>query len=85
MLPSKTLTSPSSGVAMFDAADLSGGGTVTLTNVYGCFVYDDTVAAGTGGVADQGICYLYLGGAQSVTAGTFTVIFNASGLFRMTV
>src|SRR5215208_4717011 len=37
-LASKTFTTPSSGVAMFDAADLSGGGTVTITNAYGCLV-----------------------------------------------
>lgn len=84
-LASKTLTNPSTGVFMFDAADLAGGGNVTLTNVYGCFVYDDAVTTGTGGIADQGICFLYLGGPQSVSAGTFTVIFNASGIARITV
>lgn len=82
-LASKTFTTPSTGVAMFDAADLAGGGNVTLANVYGCFVYDDTITAGT--VADQGVCFNYLGGVQSVTAGTFTVIWSASGIARFTV
>lgn len=84
-LASKTLTAPSTGVFMFDAADLAGGGTVTLTNAYGCLVYDDTITAGTGGIADQGISFNYFGGAQSVTAGTFTIVWNANGIARITV
>jgi hypothetical protein len=84
-LASKTLTTPSTGVFMFDAADLAGGGTVTLTNAFGCLVYDDTITAGTGGTADQGVCFNYFGGAQSVTAGTFTIIWNANGIARITV
>lgn len=82
-LASKTFTTPSTGVAMFDAADLAGGGNVTLANVYGCLVYDDTITAGT--VADQGACFNYFGGVQSVTAGTFTVIWSANGIARFTV
>ncbi len=81
-LASKTFTTPSTGVSMFDAADLAGGGTVTLTNAFGCLVYDDTITAGT--VADQGVCYNYFGGAQSVTAGTFTIVWNANGIARFT-
>lgn len=82
-LASKTFTTPSTGVFMFDAADLAGGGTVTITNAFGCLVYDDTITAGT--VADQGVCYNYFGGAQSVTAGTFTIVWNANGILRITV
>ena len=82
-LASKTFTTPSSGVSMFDAADLAGGGTVTLTNAFGCLVYDDSITAGT--VADQGVSFNYFGGAQSVTAGTFTIIWNANGIVRFTV
>jgi hypothetical protein len=81
-LTSKTFTSPASGVAMFDAADLAGGGALTLSNVYGCLVYDDTITAGT--VADQGVCFNYFGGAQSVTAGTFTIVWNSNGIARIT-
>lgn len=84
-LSSKTFTTPSTGVFMFDAADLSGGGAVTLANAYGCLVYDDTITAGTGGVADQGVCFNYFGGALSVTAGSFTVVWNANGVCRFTV
>lgn len=83
-LASKTLTNPATGVSMFDTADLAGGGNVTLSGVLGCLVYDNTIAAGTGGVAKQGVCFNYFGGSQSVTAGTFTVLWNANGLFRIT-
>lgn len=84
-LASKTLTTPSTGVFMFDAADLAGGGNVTLSAVFGCLVYDDTITAGTGGIAKQGVCYNYFGGSQSVTAGTFTIVWNANGIYRITV
>jgi hypothetical protein len=50
--------------------------------VFGCLVYDDTI---TTPVADQGLCFNYFGGTQSVTAGTFTVVWSASGIFRITV
>lgn len=84
-LASKTLTDQGSGVFQFDAADLSHSGTVTLTNAFGAFVYDDTITAGTGGIADQGVTYHYFGGGQTVTAGTFTIVWHANGLFRITV
>jgi hypothetical protein len=79
-LTGKTFTSPDTGVAMFDAADLPAGGTLTLSNAYGCLVYDDSITGGT--VADQGICFLYFGGAQSVTAGNFSIIWNSGGILR---
>lgn len=82
-LASKTFTTPSSGVAMFDAADLAGGGNVTLASVFGCLVYDNTITAGT--VAKQGACFNYFGGSQSVTAGTFTIVWSANGILRITV
>lgn len=83
-LTSKAVTDAGSGVVMFDAADTpQSGATCTLANVYGCLVYDDDITAGT--VADQGISFHYFGGAQSVTAGTFTIVWHANGLFRITV
>lgn len=82
-LANKTFTTPSTGVFMFDADDLAGGGTVTLTDANGCLVYDDAISGGT--VADQGVTYHWFGGAQSVTAGTFTIVWHANGLFRVTV
>lgn len=82
-LASKTFTAPAADTVMFDAADLTGVATITITNAFGLFVYDDTITAGT--VADQGISYNYFGGAQSVTAGTFSVIFHANGINRFTL
>lgn len=68
----------SSNVFTFDAADTpQGGATTTLANVYGCLVYDDTVS-------DYGVSFHYFGGAQSVTSGTFTIVWNASGIFTIT-
>lgn len=81
-LASKTFTA-SAGTSTFDAADLAGGGTVTISGAFGCLVYDDTITGGT--VADQGVCFNYFGGTQSVTAGTFTIVWNASGLAAFTV
>lgn len=54
----------SSNVYTFDSADTSSANaTTTLSSTYGCLIYDDTLAAP---VADQGICYNYFGGANSV-------------------
>jgi len=70
-------------VYTFDAADtVSANAVTTLTNAYGCLVYDNTI---TTPVADQGICFNYFGGANSVVAGTFTVVWNASGIMFLTL
>jgi hypothetical protein len=69
---------------MYDADDLAGGGTVTLADANGCLVYDDSITSGST-IADLGICYNWFGGAQSVTAGTFTIVWHANGVFRITV
>ena len=66
----------------FDADDLAGGGNVTLSAVFGCLVYDDTIATP---VVDQGVCYNYFGGTQGVTAGTFTIVWHANGIWRLTL
>lgn len=81
-LASKT-NAASTGVVTLDAADLTGSASITMTSVEGCLIYDDTITAGT--VVDQGMCFLWFGGSQSVTAGTFSVVFNASGIMTVTV
>ena len=63
------------------ATNLAGGGNVTLANVYGDMVYDFSLGAP---VAKQGLAFHWFGGVQGVTAGTFTVIWNASGVVRWT-
>lgn len=82
-LASKTFTSPAADTVMFDAADLTGSATITITAAFGLLVYDDTITAGT--VADQGISYNYFGGSQTVTGGTFSVNFHANGINRFTL
>ena len=80
------LTSPTSvfatNVYTFDAANTASGTSATLLTVFGCLVYDDTIVTP---VADQGLCYNYFGGTQSVTDGTFTVIWHANGIFQLTL
>ena len=80
-LSSKVVDVSASGVAMFDAADTASGSAATLSGVFGCLVYEDTL---TTPVADQGICYNYVGGTQSVTSGTFTIQWSANGIYRWT-
>lgn len=75
-------TQTTASVLSFAAANLSGGGTVTITSAFGCLVYDNTITAGT--VAKQGLCFNYFGGSQSVTAGTFTINWDATGIFKFT-
>ena len=55
----------------FTAANTPGAGTVTLTGFYGALGYDATI---TGTPVKQGLCFNYFGGSQTVTAGTFTII-----------
>lgn len=69
-------------VMFFDATDTASGSAADLASVYGCLVYDDTIATP---VADQGVCYNYFGGSNSVVNGTFTVVWHANGIFRITL
>jgi hypothetical protein len=70
------------GVVFLDAVDTASGSAATLLGFFGCEVYDDTVASP---VADQGICFNYFGGTQSVTAGTATIIWHVNGIKRWTL
>lgn len=60
---------------------------VTVSGVYGDLVYDNVTSGGT--VAKQGYCYNYFGGTQSVTSGTFTIVWATvgatTGIFNITV
>lgn len=81
-LASKTVSVSVADTVTVDAADAASGSSATLASVFGCLVYDDTLAAP---VADQGMCYLYFGGTQSVTDGTMSVIFNAAGIMAFSL
>jgi hypothetical protein len=69
----------SGGTIKYDAADTASGSAADLANVYGCLVYNDTVSG------DYGVCFNYLGGANSVVNGTFTVVWAAAGIFTIAV
>lgn len=70
-----TVTDYTTASFKFDADDtVSANATTTLANVYGTLVYDDTMTS----PADQGVSFHYFGGAQSVTSGTFTVVWHAT-------
>jgi hypothetical protein len=81
-LASTAYTKSTADAIWYDAADTASGATATLAAVFGCLVYDDTL---TTPVADQGVCFNYFGGTQSVTSGTFTVVWNVLGLWRITL
>lgn len=80
-LTGQVLNSATADVVFLDANDTTSGSAATLANVFGCEVYDDTLAAP---VADQGICYNYFGGSNSVTNGLLTVAWHANGILRYT-
>lgn len=52
---------------------------VTIAGAYGTLVYDNSISAPN---AKLGLCFNYFGGTQSVTAGTFTIQWNAAGVFN---
>lgn len=81
-LASTVLNSGTADTVFYDAADTASGSAADLASVYGCLVYDDTI---TTPVADQGISYNYFGGSNSVVNGTFTVVWHANGIFRITL
>lgn len=66
----------STNVVTFTSSGTPQWTTATIT-AYGCLVYDTTVS-------NEGFCYNYFGGVQSVTAGTFTIVWNASGIATFT-
>lgn len=81
-LASVVVDQATSGVVFLDAADTASGAAATLASFYGSHIYDDTV---TTPVADQGICYTFFGGAQSVTSGTATIVWSINGIMRYTL
>lgn len=53
--------------------------TATVSGVFGCLVYDSTITV------KYAYCWNYFGGTQSVTAGTFTVVWSGSGILQFTI
>lgn len=90
------ISNPANDIIMFDANDTASNTAATLANVYGTLLYNDTktatpgagsgnVGTGTAPTAKAGVCFNYLGGVNSVTGGTLTIVWSANGLFRITV
>jgi hypothetical protein len=76
------VTAATANPIVFDADDtVSASATTTLTNANGVLVYDHTAGTPT----DQGFCYNWLGGAQTITLGTFTLVWAATGIFAITL
>jgi hypothetical protein len=79
-LAGKAVDKGTAGVVFFDANDLSSTtSTATIANAYGCLVYDNSATP------KEGYCYNYFGGANSVTNGTFTIVWSANGIMRFTL
>lgn len=64
-------------VDTFTAANTSSASGATLAGVYGTLVYDTTVS-------NEGLSFNYFGGTNTVTSGTFTIVWNASGIATFT-
>jgi hypothetical protein len=81
-LVNPVVSNPGAGIIMFDADNTaSAGATTDIAAAMGCHVYDSTLTT----PSNPGLCYLWFTTAQSVTNGTFTVVYHANGLFRITV
>lgn len=79
-LVSPAIDASVAATVFWDATDTASvGATTTLAAVFGTLVYDDTLTN------KPGITYNYFGGTQSVTNGTFTIIWHANGIFRFTI
>lgn len=66
-----------------DADNTASGSAADLANVHGVLVYDGSLVTP---VANQGLSYHYLGGANSVVNGTFTVVWDpTNGLHLYTL
>jgi len=81
-LASRTIDVSVADFVSLRAANTASGTSATLLVFFGCMVYDDTI---TTPVADQGFCYNYFGGTQSITDGTMTILWHANGVMRYTL
>ena len=75
-----TLTDYSAATVKWDADDtVSANDTTTLASCNGTLVYNDSMTS----PADQGLVYLWFGGAASVTSGRFTIVYHTNGLMSL--
>lgn len=78
-LASRTIDVTVADFVSLRAANTASGTSATLLVFFGAMVYDDTI---TTPVADQGFCYNYFGGTQSITDGTMTILWHTNGVMR---
>jgi hypothetical protein len=79
-LGTKTVDVTTADVVKVSAANVASGSTADISNAVGCLVYDNTLTPDK-----LGLCYNFFGGANSVTNGTFTIVWSANGIFRFTL
>lgn len=74
------LTTYADATLKYDADDTVSANATTSVTCYGCLVYDDAATTAT----DQAFCYISFGGsAQTVSSGTFTIVWNSSGILTI--
>jgi hypothetical protein len=78
-LAGKAVDVATADLVKVDANDTASGATADIAAAFGCLVYDDTLAN------KPGMCYNYFGGSNSVTAGTFTIVWHANGVLSFTL
>ena len=76
VLGSPTLTT-SSGTLIYDAVDTAWTSS-TFSAVRGCLIYDTTVS-------NRSLCLVNFVSDFAVTAGTFTIQWDATGIFRLDI
>lgn len=77
-LAGKTVDASVADFVKIDANDTASGATADIAAAFGCLVYDSTIS-------NVGLCYNYFGGTNSVTNGTFTIVWHANGIVRFTL
>jgi len=74
------LTTYADATLKYDADDTVSATATTTVTCYGCLVYDDASTT----TVDQAFAYIsFGGGAQTVTAGTFTIVWSGSGILSI--
>ncbi len=83
-LSNKSIDKSNAGIVYFDnTVDTASGSAATMSDVMGCLVYNDSVSSPT----KPGLCYNWFTTAQSVSNGTFTIVWAAptNGIFKFTL
>ena len=74
----QALTESPTGTLMWTLAGISQAST-TLTSVWGCLIYDNTLAT------KYAICAVPFGSAYNTTSGTFAITWPVAGIFNIDI